>query len=60
MRTPHTGCWEGKRVRVTLLNGEVFIDKYDGAKGKWRFFVNHPKVAAGDIKSFVIWKRPSD
>lgn len=56
MRTPHTGVWEGKRVRVTLKDGEVFIDKFWGKKGKWRMFKTHPKVAAGDIKSFVIWK----
>ena len=56
MKTPHTGCWEGKRVRVILKDGTVFIDKFWGAKGKWRMFKEHAKVAKGDIKSFVIWK----
>jgi hypothetical protein len=56
MRTPHTGCWEGKRVKVKLKDGTTFIDKYDGAKGSYRFFKEYGKVLAGDIKSFVIWK----
>jgi hypothetical protein len=56
MRTPHTSCWEGKRVRVTLKDGSTFIDKFDGSKGQYRFFKKRGKVRAGDIKSFMIWK----
>lgn len=56
MRTPHTVTWEGKRVKVKLKNGVVFIDKFDGSKGKYRMFKKIGKVKAGDIASFVIWK----
>ena len=56
MRTPHTSCWKGKRVKVILKDGTHFIDKFWGSKGQWRMFKEHPKAAAGDIKSFVIWK----
>lgn len=56
MRTPHTSCWEGKRVRVKLKSGYFFIDKFAGSKGKYRYFQDFGKVAAGDIASFVIWK----
>ncbi len=56
MRTPHTVCWEGKRVKVKLKDGACFIDKFDGSKGKYRFFKTVGKVAVGDIKSFTIWK----
>lgn len=54
--TPHSGVWEGKRVKVKLHNGLWFIDKFTGAKGMYRFFATHPKVKVGDIRSFVIWK----
>lgn len=56
MRTPHTGVWEGKRVKVVLLSGEEFVDKFQGAKGKYRLFQNHERVEAGQIKRFMIWK----
>lgn len=56
MRTPHTGTWEGKRVRVKLKNGTVFVDKFDGSKGKYRFFKEKGKVLVGEIASFIIWK----
>lgn len=59
MRTPHTGCWEGKRVKVRLLSGAEFIDKFDGSKGKYRFFKEQGKIPAREIKSFVIWKGES-
>lgn len=56
MRTPHSGTWEGKRVKVVLKSGESFIDKFAGSKGKYRFFKNHSRVQVGDIKAFIIWK----
>lgn len=56
MRTPHTGCWEGKRVKVTLRDGTTFIDKFWGAKGKYRLFKERGKIPAGDIMRFIIWK----
>jgi len=55
-RTPHTGVWEGKRVKVMLLSGEEFVDKFWGKKGKYRLFQNKGKIAASQIKRFMIWK----
>lgn len=56
MRTPHTACWEGKRVKVKLRDGSTFVDKFWGSKGSYRFFKDKGKVRAADIKSFIIWK----
>lgn len=56
MKTPHSGCWEGKRVKVTLKDGSSFVGKFWGAKGKFRMFKDQGKIAVGNIKSFVIWK----
>jgi hypothetical protein len=56
MKTPHTGAWEGKRIKVTLKDGTTFVDKFAGSKGKWRFFEQFGKVEAGSIKRFIIWK----
>lgn len=55
-RTPHSGVWEGKRVKVKLHDGSWFVDRFMGAKGKYRLFETYGKVAVGDIKSFIIWK----
>lgn len=56
MKMPHTGCWEGKRVKVKLKDGTTFIDKYAGANSRYRFFKEQGRILAADIKSFVIWK----
>lgn len=56
MRTPHTACRRGKRVRVVLLDGEVFIDKFRENTGKFVHFESHPKVIKGQIKAFTIVK----
>ena len=56
MKTPHTSCWEGKRVRIILKDGSQFVDKFWGSKGVGRMFKEHPKVRQGDIKSFSIFK----
>lgn len=55
MRTPHTVVRRGKRVKVVLKDGTVFIDVFVEGKGKWRYFKNH-KILHGDIRSFTIYK----
>lgn len=53
MKTPHTATRRGKRVRVELRNGEVFIDRFhDRTAGKWVEFETHARVRQGDIKAF--------
>jgi hypothetical protein len=55
MKTPHTGVWKGKRIKVVMKDGEVFIDRFLERKSRWVFFNNH-KVERGKIKSFSIVK----
>ncbi len=53
MRTPHTYTNRGKRVRVQLRTGEVFIDKFlERTKKKILIFESGRRVRQGDIKSF--------
>lgn len=33
MRTPHTAFPKGTTIRIKLRTGEVFIDKFEDAKG---------------------------
>lgn len=56
MRTPHTATYRGKRVRVVLITGEVFIDQFWERNPKWVWFKNKGKVRRGSIKSFTIYK----
>lgn len=55
-RRPHTACRRGKRVRVVLMNGESFVDKFWDKTDKFIVFAQHPKILAGSIKSFTIVK----
>ena len=56
MRTPHTCCKRGKRVRVILLSGEQFIDKFWEKAGRFVYFQKHEKVRTGEIRAFTIVK----
>jgi hypothetical protein len=52
MKQPHTRTNRGKRVRVELKNGEVFIDRFlERTPKKWLIFESR-KVRAGDVKAF--------
>lgn len=52
-KLPHTATYKGKRVKVVLHSGEMFIDKFvERTKNKRVVFENH-MVRAGDIKSFT-------
>jgi len=55
MRTPHTAVKKGKRVKVILKSGEVFVDKFIDRKSRYVAFETR-KVLKGDIKSFAIFK----
>lgn len=53
MKTPHTYTKRGKRVRVQLISGEVFIDKFlERTAKKIIVFASGRRVRQGDIKSF--------
>lgn len=54
MRTPHTSCPRGKRVRVVLKDGTEFVDKFmEHTAGHLVIFAAH-QVRQGDIKIFTI------
>jgi len=53
VKTPHTAISRGKRVRVELKSGEVFVDRFlNRTRGKICEFEERGRVAAGDIKAF--------
>lgn len=53
MKTPHTAINRGKRVRVALKSGEVFVDKFiNRTRGKWVEFEKHGRIRAGEISAF--------
>lgn len=54
-RTPHTCCARGKRVRVTLTNGDTFVDRFVGRTSRAVMFEKR-KVVRSEIKAFTIWK----
>jgi hypothetical protein len=60
MRTPHTACRRGKRIRVVLITGEKFIDRFWERSGRYVYFKKHPRVLQGDIKAFTIIKGITD
>lgn len=55
MKTPHTSVRRGKRVRVVMKDGLLFIDKFLENTKRFVIFENH-EVRKGDIKSFGIYK----
>ena len=50
--SPHTSTIRGKKVRVKLRSGEVFIDKFLERTKSYVFFEGRGKVMKGDIVSF--------
>ena len=50
----HSSCRRGKRVRVVMKDGTVFIAKFIEKKPNQRIFFEDRIVRAGDIKSFTI------
>lgn len=53
MKTPHTAINRGKKVRVELKDGTVFIDRFlNRTRGKVCEFAERGRVPAGDIKAF--------
>lgn len=55
-RMPHTACYRGKRVRVKLRDGEVFVDKFHDRTDKFVTFQSGRRVSKGDIVSFSFFK----
>jgi hypothetical protein len=54
--TPHTSTYTGKRVRVVLKDGTVFVDKFVEAKSRTVIFEKH-QVTRGEIRSLTIFRQ---
>jgi hypothetical protein len=54
---PHTHAPRGKRIRVVLKDGSVFVDKFIERRAHDVVFAERT-VRAGLIKSFTIWRTP--
>lgn len=52
----HSGTYKGKRVRIKLKNGDVFVDKFLDSKSGYCIFEEHGRVAKKDISNFSIHK----
>ena len=52
----HTSTHKGKRVRVKLKDGTVFVDKFVDKKSTYVIFEEHKKVLKKSIVSFAIFK----
>jgi hypothetical protein len=55
-KTPHTSCYRGKKVIVTLMDGERFVDRFKDRTDKWVFFISGRKERKIDIRAFAIYK----
>lgn len=55
MKSPHTSCPRGTKVRVVTRGGEVIIDRFVERTGK--FIVLRGRRLRGDeLKSFTIYR----
>ncbi|WP_250533512.1 hypothetical protein [Caballeronia sp. AZ10_KS36] len=55
MKTPHTSCARGTRVRVVLRSGEVIVAKFVERTGKFVLLEGH-RLRGADIRTFGIKK----
>jgi hypothetical protein len=55
MKTPHTSCARGTRVRVVLRSGDVIIDRFVERTGKFIVLAGH-RLRGGDVKTFGIYR----
>jgi hypothetical protein len=55
MKTPHTSCPRGTRVRIVLRNGDVIIDRFVERTGKFIVLAGH-RLRGGELKSFSIYR----
>jgi hypothetical protein len=53
MKTPHTCCRKGKRVRLALRNGEVIFGKFIERTGKF-IILDIGRYRGNEISAFSI------
>ena len=56
MRTPHTSAKRGKKIYLTLRNGEKHVVKFVERTGKFVVFEKLGKVRVDEIRAFSIWR----
>lgn len=56
MKTPHTACHRGKRVRVRLRDGTAIDDRFLDRTDRWVVLERAGRVPKGEIKAFIILK----
>jgi hypothetical protein len=54
--TTHSSTYKGKRVRIKLKDGTVFVDKFLDSKSSYIFFEEKGRIAKKDIVNFSINK----
>ena len=52
----HSSTKKGKRVRITLKNGDVFVDKFVDTGSGWIKFEVKGRIDKKLIKNFTIFK----
>jgi hypothetical protein len=57
MRSPHTSCPRGKRVRIVMRSGEIIIDKFVDRTSRFIVLEEYGRLASGSVCSFAILKR---
>lgn len=55
MKTPHTSCARGTKVRLVLRNGDVIVAKFVERTGKFIVLEGH-RLRGVDLKSFGIYR----
>lgn len=54
MRTPHTSCYRGKRVVVTMRDGVRIRDIFEYRTDKFVILREHGRIAKQRIRAFKI------
>lgn len=57
-RGTHTGCWQGKRVRVVLSDGRILIEKFLSQASKHIVLDKTGKIEKKLLLSFSIYRAP--
>jgi hypothetical protein len=61
VRTPHLGAPRGKRVRVALKDGTVFVARFKQRSDDHKMveFEDHPPVRTRHVRSFAPYRSPT-
>ena len=53
----HTSCYHGKKVRVKLTSGEIFLDRFKERTDRYVIFFTAGKIKKSDIETFGIYRQ---